>query len=296
MAEAEWYYIDAEQNYVGPIDTGGLHELIAGQFVLPDTYVWAQHLEGWEQVAAVAELAVGAPRPKAADSSAALSSSPRVSPRVSPRSNLPPPPSTGTSPPAPPAQSPRSDGTPAKLISRASRLSSSAIGSGSSKPTETPSADAVDSVPRPGRPRIDGAPDGDDPWDDALGLRILDANRRVRAIISADGEVKDYEGTTLAFIEPNGEVGSPQMEFLGTMHQASGQVIDRSDDVIGEVDQGRGYVKNSQGSVIAEVTREGIVSGNGQRTAGYLQGFTYDNMYQIAAYVLLVDSDFVAGY
>jgi hypothetical protein len=62
------------------------------------------------------------------------------------------------------------------------------------------------------------------------------------------------------------------------------------------VDQGRGYVKNAQGSVVAEVTREGVVSGNGQRTAGYVQGFTFDRMYIIAAYVMLVDSDFVAGY
>jgi hypothetical protein len=127
-------------------------------------------------------------------------------------------------------------------------------------------------------------------------LRILDASRRVRAHLGADGEVTDYEGTILAFIEANGEVGTPQMEFLGTVHKATGQVVDRFEEMVGEVDQGRGYVRNAQGSVVAEVTREGVVSGNGQRTAGYVQGFSFDSMHLLAAYVLLVDSDFVAGY
>jgi len=44
------------------------------------------------------------------------------------------------------------------------------------------------------------------------------------------------------------------------------------------------------------VTREGVLSGNGQRTAGYVQGFRFESMYQLAAYVLLVDTDLVAGY
>ena len=62
--------------------------------------------------------------------------------------------------------------------------------------------------------------------------------------------------------------------------------------VVGEVDPGRGYVRNAQGSVVAEVSREGVVSGNSQRTAGYIQGFAFDRMYQLAAYVLLVDYSF----
>merc|ERR1712216_1058911 len=39
------------------------------------------------------------------------------------------------------------------------------------------------------------------------------------------------------------------------IHSGSGQVVDRNDCVVGEFDQGRGYVKNAQGSVVAEVNK-----------------------------------------
>jgi len=135
--------------------------------------------------------------------------------------------------------------------------------------------------------------------DDAFngpGLRILDDKRRVRATIAEDGEVQDWKRNVLAYIEPTGDVGSHDMDFLGTAQESSGQVIDRKDQVIGEFDTGRGYVKNAQGSVIAEVNKEGAVTGNGGQTAGTVQGFTFDAMMKVAAYVLLVDPEFIKDY
>lgn len=347
MAPPDWYYIDAEQNYVGPVDTAGLTQLFDSGFVLASTYVWAQHLDGWERYSEVGELRPAPGEAKLAVPPAALSTAPvalssaaptHVAPAAGSSPASPAPPSlglalrqqsttrpgngllqslVGATPPTSPSvptpaaassavQSPGTAASPAKLFSRASPASALGLTSLPSPAPATPSrtsdasgGDAASSVgPAPGArpPRTDGAPEADEPWDSSGGLRVLDASRRVRSYLGADGEVKDYEGSTLAFIEANGEVGSPAMDFLGTVHQTTGQVVDRHDEVVGEVDQGRGYVKNAQGSVVAEVTREGVVSGNGQRTAGYVQGFTFDRMYLIAAYVLLVDSDFVAGY
>jgi len=132
-------------------------------------------------------------------------------------------------------------------------------------------------------------------WAPGRGLRLLDYDQRVRSFISEDGEVTDAKGSVLAYINPDGEVGSHEMDYLGAAQEASGQVTGREDQVVGEYDQGRGYVKNSQGSVIAEVSKEGFVTGNGGQTAGKVDGFAYDLMTQIAAYILLVDPDFVSG-
>jgi len=134
-----------------------------------------------------------------------------------------------------------------------------------------------------------------DSWEGS-GLRIMDSERRVRALISVDGTVTDWKENVMAYIEANGDVGSHEMDFLGTAQESSGQVVDRNDAVVGEFDQGRGYVKNPQGSVIAEITKEGSVKGNKSQTAGTIQGFRFEHMVQVAAYVLLVDPDFVDGY
>jgi len=284
-AEPAWYYIDAKQNYVGPVDTAALLTFCHHEYINATTYVWAQHLDGWERISALEELR-GAWRGAAspAEVSAAEAAATRRAATASPVSPAPasarlpehgaPAPVNGllrsleatTAAATPLRPSPAAAGTPAKLASRAA--------------ARTPTCAGGEPTVGAARPRTDGAPEADDPWDDSAGLRILDANRRVRSIIGSDGEVKDCEGaatantrlarvssqpaaqpaslhptagSTMAFIEASGEVGSHQMEFLGTIHRASGQVVDRLEEVVGEVDQGRGYVRDAQGGVIAEV-------------------------------------------
>eukprot|EP00965_Chrysotila_dentata_P191545 6174592-Pleurochrysis_carterae.AAC.1 len=47
------------QNYVGPVNTVGLKQLLAHKYVSGDTYVWAAHAAGWQRLDAVAELSAG---------------------------------------------------------------------------------------------------------------------------------------------------------------------------------------------------------------------------------------------
>ena len=97
----------------------------------------------------------------------------------------------------------------------------------------------------------------------------------------------------LAYIEPNGDVGSAEMDYLGKAH--NGQVLDRNDQFIGAYDVGRGLVRNSGGSTIAELSKAGAVLGNSQLQAGWVEGFTYDAMQTVAAYLHLVDPEFTAS-
>ena len=78
--------------------------------------------------------------------------------------------------------------------------------------------------------------------------------------------------------------------------KGAGTVLDASDTTVGEWDAGRGYVTDEHGSVLAELRKEGTVVGNGGFTAGYIDGFTFASTRTLAAYVLLVDPAFVAGY
>lgn len=131
-------------------------------------------------------------------------------------------------------------------------------------------------------------------WDEAYGMRILiGSEKRVRAIITDDGEVSDAVGTLLAYIESNGEVGDAQMNYAGKAHIQALQVIDHVDIVIGEYDPGRGYIKDAQGSVIAELNKEGTITDNGGQSIGVIEGFRFASMAQLAAYFLIVDPGFV---
>ena len=71
--------------------------------------------------------------------------------------------------------------------------------------------------------------------------------------------------------------------------------LDRNDQVIGAYDVGRGLVRDGGGSTIAEVSKEGVVLGNSQMQAGWVEGFTYDTMQTLAAYLHLVDPAFTAS-
>ena len=99
------------------------------------------------------------------------------------------------------------------------------------------------------------APEATDQWNAENGLRVIDRSRRIRCTIKTDGTVEDGCGNILAYIEPNGEVGSAEMDYLGKAQ--NGQVLDRNDQFIGAYDVGRGLVRNSGGSTIAELSKAG---------------------------------------
>ena len=168
---------------------------------------------------------------------------------------------------------------------KVARAAAAAAAAAAAVAAETPSI-------RVGRVDMPNAPEATDPWNSENGLRVIDRSRKIRCTIKTDGTVEDGCGNILAYIEPNGDVGSAEMDYLGKAH--SGQVLDRNDQFIGAYDVGRGLVRNSGGSTIAEV-KAGAVLGNSQLHAGWVEGFTYDAMQTLAAYLHLVDPAFTAS-
>mmetsp|Transcript_46735 Transcript_46735/g.77361 ORF Transcript_46735/g.77361 Transcript_46735/m.77361 type:complete len:610 (+) Transcript_46735:86-1915(+) len=348
--EVQWYYIDQEQNYVGPVNTVGLRQLLTHQYVNASTYVWASHLTGWLRLGNVPELANSPAPPTAVPQQTIIPAAPASAAPAAPAALTVPTAPAPSAPTAPTRQEPAASGAagaavPAlpslglrkrqqsastgmearpNLVLTRSGQGGAAGASGADADSDaanaaqlanlgraTPPVSSATTLAVPteankiatreraisaAKPNMLDAPEALEVWDDRNGLRFVDEKRRVRAIVAGDGEVKDSTNATLAYIEANGEVGSHEMEFLGAVKENSGQVIDRQDQCIGEFDQGRGYVKNPQGSVIAEISKEGVVSGNGGMTAGYIQGFSFESMYKVAAYILLVDPDFVAKF
>ena len=59
----------------------------------------------------------------------------------------------------------------------------------------------------------------------------------------------------------------------------------------GEFDPGRGYVKDGQGSVVAEMNKEGAIKDNAGQQIGKAEGFKFAQMATMAAYFLLVDKE-----
>jgi len=119
--------------------------------------------------------------------------------------------------------------------------------------------------------------------------------RKVRATIAEDGEVLDGAGNTLAYIEVNGEVGDPGMNYVGKAHEQAHQVVDHEDKHVGDFDPGRGYIKDGQGSVVAELNKEGVIKDNAGQSIGVVEGFSYSKITTIAAYFLLVDKELLRG-
>ena len=154
-------------------------------------------------------------------------------------------------------------------------------------------AEAESSAIRAGRVDMLNAPEVTDQWNSEEGLRVIDISRKIRCTIKTDGTVADGCGKILAYIEPNGDVGSAEMDYLGQANHDL--VLDRNDQVIGAYDVGRGLVRDGGGSTIAEASKEGVVLGNSQMQAGWVEGFTYDTMQTLAAYLHLVDPAFTAS-
>ena len=150
-------------------------------------------------------------------------------------------------------------------------------------------------LPEGGADVSSGVASHSESWSSAGGLRLLTPEYEVRAIIAEDGEVVDGAGGALAFIEANGEVGDPQMNYAGKALHGACQVVDPADVLVGEFDSGRGYIKDAQGSVIAEISKEGSIKNNAGQGVGVFEGFSYELMPTIAAYFLLVDPSFLTS-
>ena len=134
-------------------------------------------------------------------------------------------------------------------------------------------------------------PPVDGPWN-ARGMRLVTVDGLVRSMISDDGEVLDGNNVTLAYIEGNGEVGDPDMNYGGKAADNSGHVTDHNDNIIGSFDSGRGYIKDAQGSVVAELSKEGSITNNAGRGIGTIEGFEFVKIGTLAAYFLIVDRAF----
>ena len=52
----QWYYIDKDNNYVGPVNTHKMRQLKKFDYVTLESYVWASHLSGWKTFAQIPEL------------------------------------------------------------------------------------------------------------------------------------------------------------------------------------------------------------------------------------------------
>lgn len=285
----QWYYIDKDNNYVGPVNTHKMRQLKKFDYVTLESYVWASHLSGWKTFAQIPELVeskagagpgggkpggakVGAP-PSLGMASAKVGAPPSI--------GMAKPKSTGAAAAAGPS-------APSRGTVQAANAPPSVSMAGMS--LEDDSATVVQA----NRPDMLAAPEAEDQWDDQNGLRILDELGKIRAIIGADGEVKDGVGTTLAFIEANGDCGSADMDFLGSAKNE--QVTDRDDQPAGMYDLGLGKVQDARGNTVLEINKEGVVVGNAQQTAGRVEGFNFHRMQTMAAYIILVDTAFTQGY
>ena len=383
VCDVRWYYIDEQQNYVGPVDSHGLRQLRKHKYVHNDTYVWAECLFGWQRLSSLPEFSDAPPPP------------PPPPPPPLARPVLPPMPPQGAAPASSSTSAPLDDsGAGARhganrfwpgssgasalsgrsqavggvaappslgLAEQRKRLEAhpssgaapfllasavmSADGSSGSKPPPpallpvtggagagagapfTPHQaaslnPALSAVPdaltptlsqrrsqRPNgltipEPKLGQIPEpmmrlisSDEPnWEDAAGLRLLAFGagvNSVRCILKEDGEVTDGLGTTLAYIEANGEVGDAAMTYVGKALLGAGQVVDAADQMVGEYDSGRGYVKDELGSVIAEIGKDGSLTNHSGQGVGRIDGFTFRHMPILAAYFLLVDPTFL---
>lgn len=360
----QWYYIDAQQNYVGPVDARGLEQLKVHGYVNNDTFVWAECLTGWQRLSVVNIYATAPAAPAGPSATPAAAAAP-----AAPMATAPGPPAAQAAPAGPAAQAApvsRAAATGGRAVSACPGTATNPLGTkpGAVPPslgiarkrqtTATPAAGcagaAALAAPPPsrgllggnGRHTVSGCASAANPlsagqkaggaaraalgaaqpaapapnagvqkdgvsipapimaehpggeWDTSKGMRILiGAERRVRSIIADDGEVKDAVGTTLAYIESNGEIGDGHMTYAGKVHMPANHVVDHVEILVGEYDQGRGYIKDASGSVVAELNKEGVIQDNGGQSIGFIEGFTYHKVPILAAYFLIVDPSYV---
>ena len=117
--------------------------------------------------------------------------------------------------------------------------------------------------------------------------------------LMSDGSVLDARGELRAYIEADGTVGAPNLDYLGEVtapnDSSKGFVTNADDELIAEVDYGLGVIRDATGSTVASLTRNGEISGHHGARAGRLEGFTYMMMRSAAAYLTLVEPALLEG-
>jgi hypothetical protein len=125
---------------------------------------------------------------------------------------------------------------------------------------------------------------------DPLGL--------LRSTLLHDGSVVDARGELIAYIEADGTVGDPNLQYMGEVTAANansvGFVTDRFDELVAEVDYGRATIRDTKGSTIATISRVGEVLSHSGSRCGELDGFSFQALRQAAAFLTLVDPAFLA--
>ena len=61
-----------------------------------------------------------------------------------------------------------------------------------------------------------------------------------------------------------------------------------------QVDLGRAFLSDVNGSTLAEFERSGVVKGNMGSTCGYVEGFHYDKLKTVSVYILFFDRQYIA--
>lgn len=290
--DTQWYYIDASNNYVGPVSMDGLKALLSHKYVSAETFVWAAHLSEWQALATLpgmpSDVTAAADGARGAAASS-VSGGGRALPSLGIRKRQ------GSTDPHETAS-----GLPLQRLQAAGAARNAApSGSGVASTPLDLTGKARAAAPKVKndlvkKPQLGAEPT--DSWTSAHGMRLLTDSRMLRAVILEDGEVRDGAGVTLAYINDDGQVGNDEMQFVGEAQPNTCQVINATEQVVGEYDLGRGYIKDPQGSVVAELTKEGVVTGNRSQTVGRVEGFKYEHMMRLAAYIFLVDPAYCAGY
>jgi hypothetical protein len=126
-----------------------------------------------------------------------------------------------------------------------------------------------------------------------------DALGHLRTKLMIDGSVINAQGNLLAYIEADGTVGAPDLDYVGEVTAPSdaslGFITDRNDELVGQVDYGQALIRDANGSTIASFTRNGDVCGHTGARCGTLDGFSFEQLRMAAAYLILVDPDYLNG-
>jgi len=134
---------------------------------------------------------------------------------------------------------------------------------------------------------------------DRVRFRVIDEEGRLRSTLTQDGTVLGPHGQVLSYIEADGTVGDANLQYLGEVAAARGSsagfVTGADDKLVAEVDYGRAVLRDLHGSTLVELRRGGELLGHWGASCGRLDGFDFTMLQAAAAYLTLVDPDFVKG-
>lgn len=128
-----------------------------------------------------------------------------------------------------------------------------------------------------------------DPPDDCI-CTIMDKYKDYHSYISEDGDCVNKYGDILGYINLETlEVGGPDQNYWGNMED---EIIYNSQGrELGKIDQGKGWITDSNETTVCEIDSNGEMLGNASTTLGEVEGFSFRNLSVIALYLMLVDDD-----